>query len=239
MQVSIFITCLVDLFYPSIGLSMVNVLRKMGLKLTFPADQTCCGQPAFNNGYIDESKRLALRFISVFEKADFIVAPSGSCVYMVKHHYPMLFRDDPQILSRVRAVSSRLYELSEFLVNVCKQTDLGAKFPGNVTYHESCHLLRGLGIKQEPRDLINSVAGAHLIEMNKSDQCCGFGGAFYLKYPDISQAIVNEKTDNIIASGADTVTGADAGCLMNISAALRKKKSQIRVLHLAELLNGQ
>lgn len=239
MKASLFITCLVDLFYPEIGLAMVNVLKGLGISLHFPAKQTCCGQPAFNNGYIAESKRLALRFISVFENSDWIVTPSGSCAYMVKHHYPLLFRDDPQTLKRVWSISAKLYEFSDFLVNVCQATDLGAKYNRTITYHDSCHLRNGLGIMHEPRRLIQGIEGARFLEMKNSDQCCGFGGTFYMKFPEISRAIVNEKVGNIIASGAEIVTGNDTGCLMNIGMALRKKRSSIRVMHLAELLNSR
>jgi L-lactate dehydrogenase complex protein LldE len=235
-NVTLFMQCLVDTIYPEVGEAMVHVLRKLGASLNCPTDQTCCGQPAFNSGYRGEARMAARHFIEVFENSDIVVCPSGSCVNMVRNHYPELFCNDPQWLKRAEKLTSRTYEFSEYLVDVLGIVDLGAAYSGKVTYHDSCHLLRGIGVREQPRKLLQNITGAEFIEMNKSDRCCGFGGSFAVKYSDISTAMVTEKVNNIIASGADTVVGCDMGCLMNIQGMLSRMESKIKVMHLAQLL---
>ncbi len=235
-KASLFITCLIDTFFPKVGESTVYVLKKLGIEVDFPQDQTCCGQPGFNSGFQHDARILAKRFLSIFNQDGFIVSPSGSCTSMVKVFYKELFRDDPNTLEIIDKVSSRTYELSDFLVNVLKIEDVGAAYSGKVTYHSSCHLLRELRIQDEPRKLIKSVKGVEFIEMNLHDACCGFGGTFSVKFPDVSASILDEKIENIIKSGADTVISTDMGCLMQIGGAISRRKIPVKVMHLAELL---
>jgi L-lactate dehydrogenase complex protein LldE len=237
-NVTLFIHCLVDSLYPEVGEAMVKVLMKLGIAVTCPADQTCCGQPAFSSGYQKEAKVAARRFIKIFEDADLIVCPSGSCVNMVRHHYPDLFSNDEKWLKRARKVSEKTFELTEYLVNILGFVDPGASYNGKITYHDSCHLLRGLGVKEQPRKLIHNIKGAQFVEMKDSDRCCGFGGAFSIKYPEISSAILEDKVKNIMDSGAEVVVGCDIGCLMNIQGMLSRKESSIKVMHIAQLLAG-
>ena len=235
-HVTLFIQCLVDAVRPEVGEAMAAVLKRLGCVLDCPTAQTCCGQPALNAGYRREAKRAARRFIEIFEDAEAIVCPSGSCVHMVRHHYPELFRDDPLWSGRARAVAGCTFEFSEFLVDVLGVEDTGARYTGRVTYHDSCHLLRGLRVAEQPRRLLRRVAGVELVEMANSDYCCGFGGTFSLKYPDISCAMVDDKVDHILASGADTVVGCDTGCLLNIAGAASRRGLAIRTMHIAEIL---
>lgn len=238
-KASIFITCLVDQFRPAVGEAMVKVLESHGVRLHFPPEQTCCGQPAFNNGYLAQARKMAQHFIEVFDGDDYIVTPSGSCAAMVKKHYPSLFTHDPVLQERCRSVGARVYEFSEFLVKVLGVEKAGSvSYPGRVTYHHSCHLLRELGIKEEPLRLLKSVQGLHYVEMEKADQCCGFGGMFSIRYPEISRAIVDEKIDLVKKAEVDAVVVNDSGCLMNISGRLRRLGVPIKVFHLAELLAG-
>lgn len=235
--VTLFIQCLVDGIYPQVGEAVVGIFRKLGVNLTCPTRQTCCGQPAFNSGYQGEARVAAKRFIEIFESAEAIVCPSGSCVTMVRHHYPQLFADDAAWLQRAQEVAAKTFELTEYLVDILGVVDdLGAHYTGVITYHDSCHLLRNLRIKEQPRSLLRKISGAEFVEMNDSDRCCGFGGSFSFKYADISAAMAEDKVHNIIASGADTVVGCDMGCLMNIQGMLSRQESSIRVMHIAELL---
>jgi len=215
---------------------MVEVLRRLGVDLDFLEEQTCCGQPAFNAGYHADAKILAKRFISIFDHDDYIVCPSGSCASMVKIFYRELFKNDREMLEISDRVSTRTREFSDFIVNVLHKEDVGAFYSGKVTYHDSCHLLRELRIKDEPRKLINSVKGIDFVEMNSSDSCCGFGGTFSIKFPDVSVSILDEKIENISNTGADAVISTDMGCLMQIGGALSRRKIPIRTMHLAELL---
>jgi L-lactate dehydrogenase complex protein LldE len=237
-MIALFIPCLVDAVYPEVGEAMVAVLARLGLPVTYPPDQTCCGQPAFNAGYLPEARVAAKRFIKIFESADVIVCPSGSCTAMVRRHYPALLKADENWSRRARRVGEKIFEFSEYLVDVLGKEDLGARYAGTVTYHDSCHLLRSLGIHDQPRRLISRVAGARFVELHDSDRCCGFGGAFSVTYPEISTALVAEKVANILASGADTVIGADMGCLMNIEGRLSRMGSSVRVMHIAQLLSA-
>ena len=237
MKVSLFVTCLVDQLWSSIGTSCVAVLRRAGCDVEFDERQTCCAQPAFNTGYRDEARQVARRFIEIFEQsgAEGIVSPSGSCVAMV-HHYPELFNEDPQWHERARAIAARTHELSSFLVRVLKVDDVGASWQGKLTWHDACHGLRDLNIKSEPRSLIRKVRGAELIELENAEACCGFGGTFSVKYPEISVAILDQKLEAIERAGVDAVVSGDASCLMQIGGRLSRKGSKVRVMHLAELL---
>jgi len=240
MKASLFITCLVDNLFPQVGESMVRVLRKLGVEVYFPEDQTCCGQPAFNSGFHRDARMVAKRFLTVFDKEDCaIVCPSGSCTSMVKVFYKELFKDDGRSLQVAERLSSRTYEFSEFLVRVLQVEDVGASYNGKVTYHDSCHLLRELRIKDEPRRLIKSVKGVDFIEMNLHDACCGFGGTFSVKFPEVSISILDEKIRSIVESGADTVVSTDMGCLMHIGGVISRRKIPVKVMHLAELLASQ
>ena len=244
MKVSLFVTCLVDQMWASVGASTVEVLRRVGCEVEFDDRQTCCGQPAFNTGYRDEARQVAQRFIRIFEesKADAIVSPSGSCTAMV-HHFPELFAAEAewseQWAKRAEAIAARTYELSSFLVRVLKRDDVGASWPGRLTWHDACHGLRDLNIKSEPRALIRNVRGAEFVELENAESCCGFGGTFSVKYPEISVAILDQKIEAIERSGVQAVVSGDASCLMQIGGRLSRKGSKVRVMHLAELLASQ
>jgi len=237
-NVTLFVQCLVDGIYPEVGEAMVTIFNKLGISINCPLDQTCCGQSAFNAGYRKAARVAAKRFIEIFEDAESIVCPSGSCVNMVKNDYGELFKDDPKWFERAIQVGQRTFELSQYIVDILKIDDVGASYDGKVTYHDSCHLLRGLGISEQPRRLIRNIKSAELVEMKDSDRCCGFGGTFSIKYPVISTAMVDDKVHNIIASGADTVTGCDVSCLMNIQGRLSRIGSSVKTLHIAQLLAG-
>jgi L-lactate dehydrogenase complex protein LldE len=237
MKVSLFIPCLNDQFFPQVGIATVKLLRKVGCEVDYPAEQTCCGQPAFNTGYRKDAKYLAERFIKIFGKSDYVVAPSGSCVSMVKVFYDELKLGE-SLEDDLINLKKRIYELSEFLVNVVRVDDFGATFEHRVTYHDSCHLLRELHISNEPRMLIRNVKGIEFLEMNESDRCCGFGGTFSVKFPELSSVLTSDKIRNIESSGADFVVGCDSSCLMNIDGGLKKRGSKIRTIHLAELLTS-
>jgi L-lactate dehydrogenase complex protein LldE len=237
MRVSLFITCLVDQLWSRVGASSVDVLRRVGCEVEFDDRQTCCGQPALNTGYREEARQVARHFINVFEKSDaeVIVSPSGSCTAMV-HHFPELFADDAEWLKRAQAVAARTHELSSFLVRVLKIEDVGASWTGRLTWHDACHGLRDLNIKSEPRSLIRNVRGAEFVELDNADSCCGFGGTFSVKYPEISVAILDQKIEAIERAGVQAVVSGDASCLMQIGGRLSRQGSNVRVMHLAELL---
>jgi L-lactate dehydrogenase complex protein LldE len=224
--------------WSSVGTSCVAVLRRAGCEVEFDERQTCCGQPAFNTGYRAEARQVAKRLIEIFEesKADAIVSPSGSCTAMV-HHFAELFADDPQWLARARSLKSRTHELSSFLVRVLEIEDVGATWNGSLTWHDACHGLRDLNLKNEPRRLIRNVRGAEFVEIENAETCCGFGGTFSVKYPEISVAILDHKIEAIERAGVDAVVSSDVSCLMQIGGRLSRKGSSVRVMHLAELLN--
>lgn len=240
----IFVTCLVDTFFPEVGVSMVRVLDRVGVDTVFLNEQTCCGQPAFNSGYQDDARAVAEKFLSVFEKAvndgseneTYIVCPSGSCTSMVKVFYQELFHNSPSLLELVNKLSACTYEFTDFLVNVLNVKDVGAEYGGIVTYHDSCHMLRELGVNDAPRELIRSIKGIEFKEMEMHDACCGFGGTFSVKFPEVSVSMLEEKINCIVKSGADTVVSADMGCLMNIGGALSRRNIPINVMHIADLL---
>jgi L-lactate dehydrogenase complex protein LldE len=233
---TLFVQCLVDAVYPEVGDALLCIFDKLGIPLSCPTQQTCCGQSAFNSGYRREAIIAARRFIEIFEGAETVVCPSGSCVSMVKHHYPVLFRNEPDWLDRSRRLADKTYELTQYLVDILGTEDTGATYEGIVTYHDSCHLLRDLGVRDQPRKLLRNVAGADFVELKDSDRCCGFGGAFAVKYPEISAAMARDKAQKILASGADLVVGCDVGCLMNIQGILNRQKSAVKVMHIAQIL---
>ena len=236
-RVSLFATCLVDQFYPEVGESVVNVLERLGVEVDVPAKQTCCGQPAYNSGYWEDARAVAARFLDVFEGDGPIVVPSGSCGAMVKHHYAALFRDDPVQLERSSELGKRLYEFSELLVDVLGCSDAMGQNSGDISYHACCHLLRELGIDEQPRALLNGVEGPEFKPLERADVCCGFGGTFAVKMPDISTAMLDEKLDNVEATGAKTLVAGDAGCIMHMAGGLRRRGSPVRVAHLAQYLD--
>lgn len=215
---------------------MADVLERAGYAVDFPEAQTCCGQPAFNSGYRDEARTVARHFLDVFGDAEYIVAPSGSCTGMVTHHYAELFQKEPETLARVNALVPRVFELSQFLVDVAQVEDLGARFEDTFTLHDSCHALRELGVKDGPRRLLSHVRGLELREMTPAEECCGFGGTFAVKFPELSGAMTRTKIDAILKTGANNVVGVDCSCLMQIQGVLSRMGSKVRTLHLAEVL---
>ncbi|AIY11372.1 Fe-S oxidoreductase [Paenibacillus polymyxa] len=235
MKVSLFITCLSDAIYPKVGEAMARLLARYGVELEFPKVQTCCGQPSYNSGYWDETRAAAKTILKAFNDSDFVVSPSGSCTYMI-HHYPELFKDEPEWLESARRLEQKTYEFTQFMVQVLGVTDVGASFPHTVTYHPSCHGTRLLGVKEEPMKLLGSVKGLQLVPLPFAEDCCGFGGTFAVKMPDISGAMVTEKVDHIRETEAEVLVGLDMACLMNIAGNLRYRKEPVRVMHLAELL---
>lgn len=237
----IFIPCTVDLFLPHVGEAMVSLLRRAGADPVYRRGQTCCGQPAMNAGYRREAIKAAKHFIDLFGNDEAIVAPSGSCVCMVKHHYPELLEDEPGWCRRAAELAPRVYELSQYLVDVLGVSDVGAAFTGAVTYHESCHVLRSLGVSTQPKALISAVKGATLVPMNQGDFCCGFGGEFANHYPDISESMVQDKVQNYLESGADLLILCEPGCLLNIGGYLGRHHPGKKVMHLASFLaqNGR
>jgi len=240
MRVGLFVTCLVDLMRPSIGFAAVTLLEAGGAEVFVPAAQTCCGQPGYNSGDRRGAAALARKVIAEFEACDYLVAPSGSCSGMIKTHYPDLFRDDPEMLARCRALGAKTCELTDFLVNVLKMERVPGRFAGRMTYHDSCAGLREMGVKQQPRKLLATVPGVQLTEMSDCETCCGFGGTFSIKFGDISSRMADNKCSSIEASGADTVVLGDLGCILNIEGRLRRRgDTTTRVLHVAEVLAGQ
>jgi L-lactate dehydrogenase complex protein LldE len=235
-RVSLFVTCMVDQLFPKVGMAMAGVLERLGYEIDFPEDQTCCGQPAFNSGYRDEARTVARHFLSVFEKCEYIVAPSGSCTSMVTHHFAELFHKEPETLERAHALEKRVYEFSTFLTEVARVEDVGARFEDVVTFHDGCHGLRELGIKSAPRRLLANVKGLTLREMMPAEECCGFGGTFSVKFAELSGAMARTKIEAIRNTGAKTVVSGDPSCLMQIQGALSRAGSDVRTLHLAEVL---
>jgi L-lactate dehydrogenase complex protein LldE len=239
MKIGFFITCLVDLMRPEIGMSAVKLLESAGCTVEVPLQQTCCGQPGFNAGDTEAARELARKFLAEFEHFDYIVVPSGSCGGMIRHHYPTLFRDDPDIRNRIDALCARTWELTSFLHDVVKIDRLPGEFDGDVTYHDSCSGLRELGVQAQPRALMALNPKIRLSEMRDARACCGFGGSFAMKYGNVSSAIVDEKVDNIQASGGRCVVLGDLGCMLNIEGRLRRRGDDTtRVLHVAQVLAG-
>jgi L-lactate dehydrogenase complex protein LldE len=237
IRVGLFVTCLVDLMRPSIGFAAVKLLEDAGCYVFAPS-QTCCGQPAYNSGDRATTKDLARQTIAAFEDCDYVVAPSGSCAGMLARHYPELFADEPELARKAIAFAGKCFELVSFLVDVLKVSAVSARYDGDVAYHDSCSGLRELGVASQPRKLLATVEGLRLVELKGADVCCGFGGTFAVKYGEISDAIVAEKTANVVASGAATLLAGDLGCLMNMAGKLSREGSNVSVRHVAEVLAG-
>jgi L-lactate dehydrogenase complex protein LldE len=235
-RVSLFVTCIVDQVFPEIGLAAVDVLERLGYAVDFPREQTCCGQPAFNTGYRQEASRVACRCLQVLKDAEYVVVPSGSCASMMAHHFEELFAGDPELLAETRRLAPRVWEFSKFLLEVAGVEDVGARYEGVVTFHDSCHGLRALKIKAGPRRLLAHVQGLTLREMDAAEECCGFGGTFSVKFPAVSGAMTRTKIESIQRTGAGTVVGVDASCLMQIGGALSRAGLPIRTMHLAQVL---
>jgi L-lactate dehydrogenase complex protein LldE len=235
-RVSVFVTCIVDQFFPAVGMAMVEVLERIGCQVEFAEDQTCCGQPAFNTGYREEARAVARHFLDVFRDAEYIVVPSGSCASMIAHRYAELFEGEPRRLEEARRLQPRVWEFSKYLLEAAKIEDVGARLDKVVTFHDSCHGLRELGIKEGPRRLLSKVRGLELREMDIAEECCGFGGTFSVKFPEVSGGMARTKIQSILRTGAEAVVGIDASCLMQIGGALARAGAPIRTMHLAEVL---
>jgi len=235
MKISLFIPCFINQFYPQVGIHMVDILERLGHTVDYPERQTCCGQPPFNSGYWDESRTAAVNILEAFKDSEIIVSASGSCGAMLKVFYGDLFKDTPYAQA-AKELSAKTWEFSDFLVNKLGVTDLGAKFPARVTFHDGCHGLRELGIHDAPRQLLAKVEGLELVEMQDGPICCGFGGTFAVKYPTISTAMGEVKSDLILATGADYVISNDSSCLMHIQGYMDREKKKVKGLHLAEVL---
>jgi L-lactate dehydrogenase complex protein LldE len=234
-RVALFVTCLVDLYRPSVGFAAVKLLEAAGCTVEVPV-QTCCGQPAYNSGDRADTKVIARQVIDAFERYDYVVAPSGSCAGMIREHYPELLADDPPLFQRAQHLAKRTYELVSFLVDVMGMKGVEARYDGVVTYHDSCSGLRELGVKAQPRALLKSVAGLELKELPGAEVCCGFGGTFCIKYPEISEKMVTDKAADIVKTGADTLLAGDMGCLLNMAGKLTREGRPVRVRHVAEVL---
>jgi L-lactate dehydrogenase complex protein LldE len=239
-RAQLFITCLADQFYTGTLQNMTCLLERLGVELSFPPGQACCGQPLFNNGFEAQTHQAARNFLRAFSKSEApIVGPSGSCVSMVKHHYPSLFKPGSPEHNLALDIAARIYEFSEYLVHVLKVTDVGAIYPHKVTYHATCHTLREMGLKSEAKCLLRAVQGLEFIPLPEEETCCGFGGAFSVTYPEVSRAMMENKIGHILASGADTVVVGEPGCLMNIAGGLFKAGARVRAMHLIDLLACQ
>jgi L-lactate dehydrogenase complex protein LldE len=235
-RVGLFVTCLVDTFRPSVGFAAVRLLEASGCHVDVPTGQTCCGQPAYNSGDQVSAKAIALQTIKAFEGYDYVVAPSGSCAGMLKAHYPKLMAGDADAEVIAKEFAGRVHELISFLTDVRGMTSVASSYQGRVTYHDSCSGLRELGIKSQPRTLLNAIPGVTLVEMAENEICCGFGGTFAVKYPDISNAMVEKKTAHITNTKPDLLLAGDLGCLMNMAGKLKRQNSSIGARHVAEVL---
>lgn len=237
MRISLFATCIVDMFQGNIGIATVELLERLGCEVDFPKNQICCGQPSYNSGYVEETKEAMKRMITAFENAEYVVSPSGSCAYMFKE-YPLVFQEDPVWYKKAQALASKTYELTQFIVDILKVEDVGARLEGKATYHTSCHMTRLLGVKDAPMKLLMNVEGLEFIELPGKERCCGFGGTFSVKMSNISEQMVDEKVVNVEDTGADILIGADTGCLMNIGGRITRTGKSIKVMHIAEVLNS-
>jgi L-lactate dehydrogenase complex protein LldE len=240
-RASLFVTCIVDMIYPQTGMATVDILEKLGLQVDFPLGQTCCGQMGFNAGYRAEAKAVATQFLKAFKDAEVIVSPSGSCTSMVRHFYPQLFEDDPTWKAEMERIVSITWELTEFLVDGLGITDLGTVLPAptRVSMHDACHGLRMSNLREQPRTLLQNVKNLEFVELTGADQCCGFGGLFAIKMPDISGAMLNDKVRNINTVEADVIVTCDASCLTQMNGGLNRQHSPKRVVHIAEVLAGK
>jgi len=239
-RVQLFITCLAEQFFPGVLKRMVTLLERLGAQVDFPEEQTCCGQPFFNSGHWNEARKMARRWLDVFGRTEgVIVSPSGSCVDMVRHHYPQLLPPGTPEHRMAEEAAARTFEFTQFLVRELKITNVGACFPHKVTYHASCHLLRGLGVREEPKILLRNVKGLELVPLPGEETCCGFGGVFSVIYPEVSRAMMEAKLRAIEESGAEVVVACDAGCLMNIAGGLEQTRSRVKAMHLIEVLTAE
>ena len=239
-QVQLFITCLTDSFFPKTGEVIVDILQRLGISVDFARDQTCCGQPQFNAGLRKDARAVAEYTIKVFEKTTGdIVSPSGSCTHMFRHNYPELFEGDAVWYPRAKALSERVFEFTEYLVDKLGVTDVGAHWNGTLTYHPTCHTLRGLKVDKQPRELLANVKGATLIDLPHAEQCCGFGGIMSVEHPELSAEWLKRKINNLEATQSPTLVVTDAGCLMHIAGGLNRQKKKQKVVHIAEILNHQ
>jgi len=236
-RASLMVTCLGDLFFPEVGFSIVRLLEKLGVTVDVPADQTCCGLPLFNSGYHADAAAVARRMVKLFRDSELVVVPSGSCAWMVKHEYPGLLAGTP-LAREADELAARTHEFSQLLVRVLGVTEFTSAVTGRVTYHDSCHLLRGLHEWQSPRTLLGRLKGAELVPLPGADECCGFGGSFAVRLPEVSSQILAKKLANVESTGAACLVACDAGCLMQMGGGLKRAKSRVRALHLAELLDG-
>ena|SRR3990172_4971002 len=240
MRVQLFITCLTEQFFPGVLEKMVRLFEELGVEPVFPTGQTCCGQPFFNSGFQAQARNMASAWLKTFGKHDLpVISPSGSCVDMVRHHYPELFPHGSPEQSKAEELAGRTFEFSEFLVHQLKILDVGAIFPHKVTYHASCHMLRGLGLKDEAKQLLQAVRGLELVPLGEEETCCGFGGTFSVIYPEVSRVMMEDKIRHIQAASVEAVVAADAGCLMNIAGGLRQAGSALRAMHIIEVLSAK
>jgi len=237
-RVALFVTCLVDLHRPTVGFAAIRLLEQAGCHVEVPRAQTCCGQPAYNAGDTETAREIAIGVLEAFGGYDYVVVPSGSCGGMLKRHLPHLFDADPNLRARADALAAKTFELVSFLTDVMGMTEVAAAYSGTATYHDSCSGLRELGVKAQPRALLGSVAGLKLTEMKEPEVCCGFGGTFCVKYPEISVRMVTDKAHDIVATGADTLLAGDMGCLLNMAGRLAREGSAVKVRHVAEVLAG-
>ena len=235
MQVDVFIPCFIDQFYPETATNFISILEKAGCETFYNPEQTCCGQPAFNSGYWKEAREIAGKFIRDFSGAEVIVSPSASCTGFIRNYFTELFKESSE-LGIAQEISKRVYEFTDFLVNRLKVVDFGAEFSHRVTFHDSCAGLREYGIKSEPRQLLDKVKGLELVEMDKTDSCCGFGGTFAAKFHKVSTAMTEQKVERAIKTGAEYIVSTEASCLMNLESYIRKQKLPIKTIHLANLL---
>lgn len=237
LRASLMVTCLGDMFYPEVGVTIVRLLRRLGVAVEFPRGQTCCGLPLFNSGYHAGAAAVARRTLALFAGAEHVVVPSGSCAWMVKHEYPGLLRE-PGLREAAQRLAERTWEFSQFLVRVLGRTAFTSCVAARVTYHDSCHLLRGLHEETSPRTILRQLKNVEFVELPGADECCGFGGSFAVRLPEVSAAILDRKLANVDATGASCLVACDAGCLMQMRGGLRRRNSPVRAVHLAELLAG-
>ena len=239
IKASLYVTCIIDQLYPEVGVSVVRVLRNLGVEVDFPTDQTCCGQPLYNSGFTNQAKELACRVLDSFGDSPYVVVPSGSCAAMMRVFYLDLLESNPAMHRRAQQLAPRVYEFSEFLVQVLKVTNVGATGSGTATFHPSCHMLRELEAVDEPYRLLEGISGLAMVELPQRETCCGFGGTFSVKYPHISEEMLKDKVDNLLSTNADTLVSCDMSCLMNVGGALSRRKSKVRVRHLAQMLDQE
>ena len=237
IRASLFATCMVDQLFPDVGVSVVKILRHLGVEVDFPKGQTCCGQAVFNSGFTKDAAALGQRVLADFKDSEYVIVPSGSCTAMMKVFYPQLFHNNQNYQRDSQNLSTRVYEFSEFITTVLGVTDVGATFEKKIAYHPACHLLRELEVIDGPRELLRNVKGIDLKELPDAESCCGFGGTFSVKYPHISGAMLNTKIDNIIESGAEIITACDTSCLMHMEGSLTRRRTNIQSMHIAQILS--